>query len=285
VLRGDFAQLYATRGGLARVPIADALAVLGGPAGPPAPEPAGDCTPGIVLTTDRQRLELHPELDWPFRVSGTQIGAAVFRQRYGAQALQRRTDVAGGAIADPRFKAFFEGYGGLPAFGYPISGLIEERDAATGQPIGVQYFERARFELAPGIAGDAPLHQQVRLGALMAEYPGIAAECPGAAPAAAPTAFSARPVAAAPASAPAPATLASSTVAPGDGQRRWLWALVGVNIVLLLGIAGWGWNIRADMLRRRRLEARARKRRQAAAARRAPAEPDYDEILERLLER
>jgi hypothetical protein len=283
VLRGDFAQLYTTLGGDTARPIGDALAVLGAPLGPPAPGPAGDCAPTTVLATERQRLELHPDLDWPFRVSGTQIGAAIFRQRYGEQALQRRTDVAGGAIADPRFKAFFESYGGLPAFGYPIGGLIEERDDATGQVIGVQYFERARFELAPGVAADAPLQQQVRLGALMAEYSGLAAECPGAGPPTELSATPARPRAPAVAAEQQPAP-ASAAIAPADGRRWWLWAAVGVNLVLLLAIAGWGWSIRAEMQRRRRFEARARRRREAAA-RAASAEPDYDELLRRLIER
>ena len=73
---GDFAQLYASLGGTAPRPLADALAVYGAPLGPLARELAGDCkTITSVLYTERQRLELHPELDWPYRVSGSQIGA------------------------------------------------------------------------------------------------------------------------------------------------------------------------------------------------------------------
>lgn len=171
---GDFAQHYRSLG-------ASALTVLGLPLGPVRDELAGDCaTPTKVLYTERQRLELHPESDWPFRVAGTQVGAQVFARRYPAAPLSRRTDMSeADAFADPRFKAFYAANGGLPVFGYPISGPIEEA-GDDGAPRTVQYFERARFELAPGVSG------QVQLGLLGREYPGIAAVCgmPGAADAA-----------------------------------------------------------------------------------------------------
>ncbi|MEI7772771.1 MAG: hypothetical protein WCI67_22470, partial [Chloroflexales bacterium] len=159
-----------------------ALAVLGLPLGPAASDLAGDCTTTTqVLRTERQRLELHPEADWPYRVSGTQVGAAVFARRYPRAPMVRRTDLAApGTFADPRFRAFYESYGGLAVFGYPISGPIEEADD-TGAPRTAQYFERARFELAPAAAG------QVQLGLLGREYPGIAAACGLAAAATTPT--------------------------------------------------------------------------------------------------
>src|SRR5204862_540156 len=104
---GDFAQLYATLGGTATRPLADALAVYGAPIGPMVQELAGDCkTITSVLYTERQRLELHPELDWPYRVSGSQIGALIYQQKYG-RAPQRRTNLDGDAIANQQFKAFF----------------------------------------------------------------------------------------------------------------------------------------------------------------------------------
>src|SRR5206468_1148179 len=129
-------------------PLAEALAVLGAPLGPIRQELAGDCrTTTSVLYTERQRLELHPELDWPFRVSGTQIGAAIYQLKYHVRAAPRRLNLAGDAIADERFKAFFQAYGGLPVFGYPVSGALAEPDSGTEQMKTVQYFERARFEL------------------------------------------------------------------------------------------------------------------------------------------
>jgi hypothetical protein len=143
---GDFAQYYATLGsGVTPRPLTDAIAVLGYPLGPVTQELAGDCeTPVSVLATERQRLELHPQNAWPYRVLGTQLGVAIYRQKYGGDEITRRTDLAGGAIADLRFRQFYEAYGGLNVFGYPISGLLAET-AADGQQRQVQYFEPAKW--------------------------------------------------------------------------------------------------------------------------------------------
>lgn len=46
------------------------------------------------------------------------------------------------------FKAFWEKYGGLPIFGYPITDEMQEGGRT------VQYFERARFEHHPGSSAD-----------------------------------------------------------------------------------------------------------------------------------
>jgi hypothetical protein len=195
-----------------------------------------------VLLTERQRLELHPELDWPYRVSGTQIGAAVYRQRYGGPVPAARTDLGAGGFADARFASFFQTYGGLPVFGYPISGMLRERDAQGGE-VAVQYFERARFELVPGVATDAPLAAQVRLGALGREFAGIEAWCgiaptPSAAPAAtAQPAAQVQPLAIAP--------------APIAGRAPWFWPVLAVLLIALLATVGWGVRLWADLRRRR----------------------------------
>ncbi|MGQ9927914.1 MAG: CapA family protein [Chloroflexaceae bacterium] len=184
-ISGDFAQHYATLGGTVPRPLTDALAVLGLPLGPAVIEPAGDCaTPVPVLYTERQRLELHAAEPWPFRVSGSLLGVESFTRRYPGVALQPRTDLAAAdAFADPRFRAFYEQFGGLAIFGYPISGPLSEEHPETGAPMTVQYFERARFEAAPDALPDAPLTAQVRLGLLGSELlaaGGAARLCPGA---------------------------------------------------------------------------------------------------------
>jgi poly-gamma-glutamate capsule biosynthesis protein CapA/YwtB (metallophosphatase superfamily) len=175
---GDFAQHYRS--------LQYPIPVLGLPLGPVVAEPAGDCvTPVPVLYTERQRLELHADQLWPFRVSGTLLGAHAFAQRYPGVAAAPRTDLgAPDAFADTRFRAFFEQYGGLSAFGYPISGPLSEDNAETGAPTTVQYFERARFELAPGAPPESPLSDQVRLGLLgreLLDAGGAAVLCAGAA--------------------------------------------------------------------------------------------------------
>jgi peptidoglycan/xylan/chitin deacetylase (PgdA/CDA1 family) len=48
------------------------------------------------------------------------------------------------------FKGYWERYGGLSVFGYPISEEFREVNPDTGQVHVVQYFERQRFEWHPG---------------------------------------------------------------------------------------------------------------------------------------
>ncbi|PDV98670.1 CapA family protein [Candidatus Chloroploca asiatica] len=180
---GDFAQHYQTLGGLAPRPLTDAIAVLGLPLGDITHEPGGDCATTVpVFYTERQRLEWHAQQPWPYRVVGTQLGTATFQRRYPGLPVERRTDLeARDAFADPRFRAFYLEYGGLNIFGYPISGSLNEDHPTTGVPTTVQYFERARFELATGVSPDAPLSDQVRAGLLGAELRalgGAAMLCP-----------------------------------------------------------------------------------------------------------
>jgi hypothetical protein len=258
---GDFAQYFATLGsGTAPREVADALAVFGAPLGPVAQELAGDCqTTTSVLYTERQRLELHSDLDWPFRVSGSQVGALIYQQKYRPREVKRRTNLDGDAIANDRFKAFFQAYGGLPVFGYPISGALTE--TVADQPTTVQYFERARFELASGAAANAGLLEQVHLGALGREYPGIAAQCPNLPASTAPRLRPPPPVDA-PAAEPRPASLANTQgqtqgatsdakVIPSARTAWWIWLLIGLTVALLLGTVAWGLQLRGDLRRRR----------------------------------
>ncbi|MDQ3549841.1 MAG: sugar dehydrogenase [Chloroflexota bacterium] len=51
------------------------------------------------------------------------------------------------------FRMSWDDNGGLPVFGYPISGELMEHNADLGQMLSTQYFERQRFELHPENAG------------------------------------------------------------------------------------------------------------------------------------
>jgi len=169
-LRGDFAEQYRTLGGTIPRSVLDALVVYGYPRGAPRRELAGDCvTETYVLHTDLQRLEWHPQASWPFRVVGTQIGTRAYEQRYGA--AWRRATLNTDTFANGAFQAFFEQYGGVPVFGYPISGPLTEPDPDTGIERTVQYFERVRLET------DAAAPGGVRIGRLMAEYGDIDTLC------------------------------------------------------------------------------------------------------------
>ncbi len=178
-ISGDFAQYFTTLGsGTVPRALHESLAVVGYPIGPVVQELTGDCgSMTSVLYTERQRLEFHPENDWPYRVVGSQIGTAVYQKKYHTRDVQRRTDIEGDAIVNPRFKRFYYTYGGLTMFGYPISDELVEVDETTGQEKTVQYFERARFELVPGVPDDASPLEQVQLGLLGREYPGIVSQC------------------------------------------------------------------------------------------------------------
>lgn len=66
-----------------------------------------------------------------------------------------------------KFLQFWLKRGGLPVFGYPISEPIDE-PGADGQPLRVQYFERARFEYHPGELGQFYREQEQWRGILLA---------------------------------------------------------------------------------------------------------------------
>ncbi len=67
------------------------------------------------------------------------------------------------------FRQFWERYGGVEIFGYPISEEFDEFDPQTGQFRTVQYFERARFVWAPAEAAALDGVVLDRLGAELAE--------------------------------------------------------------------------------------------------------------------
>ncbi|MEA2574782.1 MAG: hypothetical protein QOH93_2080 [Chloroflexia bacterium] len=111
----------------------------------------------LVQYFERSRFELHPEnAGSPYEVLLGQLGA----ERLRAEKRKFARDgspAAAGEVAFPEtgykvegaFLAYWQGHGGLPQFGYPIS--PEVRDGESG--IMMQYFERARFELHSENAG------------------------------------------------------------------------------------------------------------------------------------
>ncbi|NJM06407.1 CapA family protein [Candidatus Gracilibacteria bacterium] len=282
---GDFAQHYRTLGGLSDRPPTDALRVLGYPLGPVTRELAGDCQTELsVLLTERQRLEWHAAEAWPYRVQGSQLGVAVFEQKYGPGQMDRRTSLDGDAFADPRFQRFYEAMGGLSMFGFPISRLlIETDDAGVQRP--VQYFERARFELDEAAEAGA----QVKLGLLGREYKGIANQC-GLLETAASTSFD---------RVGSTATLGSMPTLQGDtaGFNWTPWLLILLVTVLVLGgltyLAYRREQSRREFYRKRAYQRRATLRRNTAQSKQPPsvevtparqANPKDDDLLSDLLQ-
>ncbi len=77
------------------------------------------------------------------------LGSALFPLMSAAQSTADRCFPETGYCISGRFRVYWEANGGLPVFGYPISGASYERNPATGDMRLTQWFERVRFELHP----------------------------------------------------------------------------------------------------------------------------------------
>jgi hypothetical protein len=125
---------------------------------------------------ERERFEWHPGA-WPERydVLLGLLGNEVTAGR-STEAPFQRTTAKGtsdctyyaqtGHNLCAGFQAYWEKYGGLAIYGYPISEEFQEKNPDTGQVYTVQYFERARFEWHPG---EWPERFDVELGRLGAQ--------------------------------------------------------------------------------------------------------------------
>jgi hypothetical protein len=76
-----------------------------------------------------------------------------------------RFDETGYALCAP-FRAFWGRSGGLPVFGFPITGARDERNPTDSQTYQTQWFERERMEFHPELSGTP---YEVLLGLLGAE--------------------------------------------------------------------------------------------------------------------
>lgn len=132
-----------------------------------------------VQYLERAKLEYHPEAanpDW--RVVGELVGRTMTASRGGESPFQRQSGIASNADCNAYgetghtlcfgFKKYWEQHGGLWMFGYPISQEFQEKNPDTGQVYTVQYFERARFEYHPDLAGTPYEVLLGRLGAQLA---------------------------------------------------------------------------------------------------------------------
>lgn len=124
---------------------------------------------------ERARFELHPELPPEFYVSLTLLGSH-FTEGRGEPEFQWLAASPGGDRSffpesghslGGAFRGFWQGRGGLAAFGYPVSEELTEVSPQDGKPYVVQYFQRARFELHPENAGTA---YEVQLGQLGRQF-------------------------------------------------------------------------------------------------------------------
>lgn len=122
----------------------------------------------------RARMEFHPDkVGTPEQVQLSLIGTWVTADRspfpesppFKSNAQHAYFPQTGYAVSFG-FLRYFDRNGGVAAFGYPISNEMIEPDA-QGKPHTVQYFQRARFEYHPELAGT---RYEVELGLLGDEY-------------------------------------------------------------------------------------------------------------------
>ncbi|MDB5081292.1 MAG: hypothetical protein JWP00_3216 [Chloroflexi bacterium] len=132
------------------------------------------------------------------------------------------------------FKAYWEKWGGLPVYGFPVSEPFTELNPADNKAYTVQYFERARFEYHPEFAGT---RYEVLLGLLGWQLLN-SANVPDAVKVRQPAGLTTAPV--------FPATL-PLTITPlkgphvGYGMNVWLFGQDKDRVLNLLTGAGFDW--------------------------------------------
>jgi peptide/nickel transport system substrate-binding protein len=147
-----------------------------------------DGKPYEVQWFERSRYEHHPENPRPHDVLLGRLGAwdAEGRAKIDPTtgrplrtadaafaAVDRPSDLGPNKVWFPEtrhtlsgdFLRYWNRYGGLPQFGFPLSEQFEETSRADGKSYTVQYFERARMELHP----EKPEPYRVELGLLGVE--------------------------------------------------------------------------------------------------------------------
>jgi hypothetical protein len=125
------------------------LAINGYPLAPERQEKLEDGKYYWVQWFERVRMEYHPQNPPPFQVLLGQFGRIIHPADppVGPQPGMRHFGETGHNVP-PDFMAYWNGNGGLPQFGFPLSELFRER-LEDGREYEVQYFERARFERHP----------------------------------------------------------------------------------------------------------------------------------------
>jgi hypothetical protein len=129
----------------------------------------------LVQDFERVRMEYHPNMQGTdHEVLGTLIGRDITSDRDNEPEFQPLEDCISDEVRECfdatghslayGFRDFWHEHGGLARFGYPISEEFPELNPDTGEIHTVQYFERARFEYHPELAG-TPF--EVQLGLLI----------------------------------------------------------------------------------------------------------------------
>src|SRR5438105_2883213 len=122
---------------------------------------------------ERAMFTYNPNNSDPFKVQLQLLGSILTANRRGEKPFQRTAPAITGQYfqvtghnLSGRLLQYWQGKGGLPIYGYPISEAFTERSKSDGKEYTVQYFERYRLELHPELAG-TPF--EVQLGLLGSE--------------------------------------------------------------------------------------------------------------------
>jgi len=146
--------------------------VFGYPISPRFAEVGSD---GVIIEVqyfERARLEHHPQrAGMPHEIIPGNLGLevriraeAALQKHHGLEDVHVVISAGGTRITTPsKFFAFWEENGGPDIFGYPITPLLTDTDT-MGHRLAVQYFERARLEYHPQLAGTVYEVQISRLG-------------------------------------------------------------------------------------------------------------------------
>ncbi len=141
------------------------LAQFGFPTTEPFYEVNDDGQVYLVQYFERNRFEHHPELagteyEVLLGLIGTHYAEAArtrapgsFMRQSGASEPGQLYFAETGHTLRNAFKRHWQSTGGLAQYGYPISEEFYEVNPDNGQTYVVQYFERARFEWHPELAG------------------------------------------------------------------------------------------------------------------------------------
>jgi Ricin-type beta-trefoil lectin domain-like len=108
---------------------------------------------------ERAVFEKHPEKARPYDVLLSLLGVFYYNEKYGGNAPGQQASTTNprkftetGKTIGGVFRKYWEGHGGLPQQGYPISDEFQEVDK-DGVTRTVQYFQRAVFEYHEEYAG------------------------------------------------------------------------------------------------------------------------------------
>jgi predicted metalloprotease len=120
-------------------------------------EDAGKGKKLFVQYFERAVFEYHEENQPPNQVLLRHLGRLGYATKYlfAPTPVQYENRTRGSYFPQTQhwlggsFLTFWNGYGGLANFGYPVTGELSEKNPRDGRTYTVQYFERARFELHP----------------------------------------------------------------------------------------------------------------------------------------